>query len=263
MWCPSCGDEYRPGFVRCPDCARDLVDVPPAPAPAPSSVVKTLSSVAERGLVEYPLDDLSNEQIELLQFMLRGADLRFSWERPRRLIVGSATADQVDEILDFVDASGEAPAIPDTAQAQDEVPVRLAARWRRFVGSCIDAAVLGVAALPLRHVGWGTPLLLFLAYETCAVALWGKTVGKFVFRIRVAALGLGTRPRWSAAAIRAVVPVLGTLLMGLAEATEDISRRVAWLVGALWTLAVYLPVFGVDRRGLHDRAAGTAVLADY
>lgn len=104
---------------------------------------------------------------------------------------------------------------------------------------------------------------MWLAYDTCAVALWGKTLGKFVFRMRVAALGLGTRPTWSAAAIRAVVPMLGALSIGLAQAAGDISRRVAVLVAFGWYLVVYLPLFGVDRRGLHDRAAGTVVLAEY
>ena len=26
MYCPSCRSEYRPGFVRCPDCNVDLVE---------------------------------------------------------------------------------------------------------------------------------------------------------------------------------------------------------------------------------------------
>ncbi len=26
MFCPKCGDEYRPGFTRCDDCGVDLVD---------------------------------------------------------------------------------------------------------------------------------------------------------------------------------------------------------------------------------------------
>lgn len=28
-FCPKCGAEYRPGYTRCPDCKRDLVDTPP------------------------------------------------------------------------------------------------------------------------------------------------------------------------------------------------------------------------------------------
>lgn len=32
MFCPSCGDEFRDGFDRCPDCATDLVSaLPPEP----------------------------------------------------------------------------------------------------------------------------------------------------------------------------------------------------------------------------------------
>lgn len=30
MFCPRCGDEYRPGFTRCSDCDVDLVENPPA-----------------------------------------------------------------------------------------------------------------------------------------------------------------------------------------------------------------------------------------
>ena len=30
MFCPRCGDEYRPGFTRCTDCGVDLVEKPPA-----------------------------------------------------------------------------------------------------------------------------------------------------------------------------------------------------------------------------------------
>ena len=37
MWCPSCGDEFREGVVRCPDCGLELVSdevVPRATEPA-------------------------------------------------------------------------------------------------------------------------------------------------------------------------------------------------------------------------------------
>jgi hypothetical protein len=29
MFCPVCGDEYRPGFTRCADCDVELTDAPP------------------------------------------------------------------------------------------------------------------------------------------------------------------------------------------------------------------------------------------
>lgn len=32
MFCPNCGDEYRPGFTRCADCDVELTETPPAPA---------------------------------------------------------------------------------------------------------------------------------------------------------------------------------------------------------------------------------------
>jgi len=30
VFCPKCGDEYRPGFTRCTQCDVDLVENPPA-----------------------------------------------------------------------------------------------------------------------------------------------------------------------------------------------------------------------------------------
>lgn len=35
MFCPKCGDEFRPGFAKCPDCEIALVDDPPAKSDAP------------------------------------------------------------------------------------------------------------------------------------------------------------------------------------------------------------------------------------
>lgn len=43
MYCPECGDEFRPGFDRCPDCDVALVDRPreaPDPRFAPPGAVR-------------------------------------------------------------------------------------------------------------------------------------------------------------------------------------------------------------------------------
>ena len=38
MFCPVCGDEYRPGFSRCGDCDVDLTEAPPARAEEPEPI---------------------------------------------------------------------------------------------------------------------------------------------------------------------------------------------------------------------------------
>ena len=48
MLCPTCGSEYRDGFVRCADCDVDLVsDLPPPPGDERSQI--QLAEVFETG----------------------------------------------------------------------------------------------------------------------------------------------------------------------------------------------------------------------
>ncbi|HEY5011480.1 MAG TPA: hypothetical protein VIK61_02090 [Acidimicrobiia bacterium] len=110
MWCTQCGAEYRPGFTVCSDCNLALVDErPPPPPPEPEAAAPgTGPDLAGHGLVEYDLIELSDEETTLLELLLRGADVEFTWESPRRLLVAATAADQVDEILDYVDASSTA-----------------------------------------------------------------------------------------------------------------------------------------------------------
>jgi hypothetical protein len=48
-WCPSCGDEFRPGIEECPDCRAQLTaepaatSAPTASRPAPKSTTAALS----------------------------------------------------------------------------------------------------------------------------------------------------------------------------------------------------------------------------
>ena len=45
MFCPKCGDEYRPGFTRCADCDTDLVaELPAAEEPSPLEMVTVLET---------------------------------------------------------------------------------------------------------------------------------------------------------------------------------------------------------------------------
>ena len=60
MYCPKCGDEFRPGFSVCPDCRVSLVDAPP-PETGPSAskelvTIATFASAAEASLARGALE---------------------------------------------------------------------------------------------------------------------------------------------------------------------------------------------------------------
>jgi hypothetical protein len=47
VFCPKCGDEFRPGFTHCPDCDVDLVEALPSPEvedPGPLEMVTVLET---------------------------------------------------------------------------------------------------------------------------------------------------------------------------------------------------------------------------
>src|SRR2546423_11487237 len=50
MWCPSCGDEFREGVTRCPDCGLELVSdeaVPRASEPHHQEIPEGYALLAE------------------------------------------------------------------------------------------------------------------------------------------------------------------------------------------------------------------------
>ena len=53
MFCPVCGDEYRPGFTRCSDCDVDLTDLagPPDFTQAPPYTLVTVLETGDQSLV--------------------------------------------------------------------------------------------------------------------------------------------------------------------------------------------------------------------
>jgi uncharacterized RDD family membrane protein YckC len=98
--------------------------------------------------------------------------------------------------------------------------------------------------------GWLVWLVLGLGlvYETVAVATWGRTVGKWIFGLRVARYTDGKRPRPDQALLRALVPWAAFSLpqpFGLAGALA------LWSTGAGGSL----------HRGIPDQAGGTIVVA--
>lgn len=84
-----------------------------------------------------------------------------------------------------------------------------------------------------------------VGYETVFTTLSGQTIGKRALGIRVVMAGTDRAPPKGPSLTRAALPVL----LGLP------TLGIGWLVPYLW--AIWDP----DHRGLHDRLAGTEVVA--
>jgi len=90
------------------------------------------------------------------------------------------------------------------------------------------------------------PIVFRIAYDAVLVGWLGRTVGMMALRIQVRSAGGGPLPWWQAG-IRAMVP-------GLAQCVP--------VYGSFARMGVYLSAsFDEARRGLHDRAAGSLVIA--
>ena len=143
-------------------------------------------------------------------------------------------------------------------------PYALGTIWQRALARTFDvllvALPLAVALLATAEVrdgqlvvdevpGWVLPAQVGIqvVYETIAVALWGRTLGKLLLGLRVTRFSDGKRPGWGQSAQRIVLP------------------SVAWAIpidgSGVLAAGVYLTsVFEPLRRGWHDRYAGTIVL---
>jgi uncharacterized RDD family membrane protein YckC len=124
------------------------------------------------------------------------------------------------------------------------------------LGAIVDGIVVNVLAVLLVRVAPGdvAPLLVWTGiagYDIGAHAIWGRTIGKVVAGTRCESLG-GEVPGFARAAVRWLVPAAP---VWLATVWAGVS-----LVALPWSIAVFAPIFGPSRRGLHDRAAGTRVV---
>lgn len=114
---------------------------------------------------------------------------------------------------------------------------------RRLLGFVIDCVVAGLITSPFVHVHLASPS------ATQSASYWSLLTW---FVITVIGTGFfGTTPGMALVGIR-VAPLDGRPMLGPGRAV---------LRAILVTLIVPAVIWDVDRRGLHDRAAGTIVLA--
>jgi uncharacterized RDD family membrane protein YckC len=117
----------------------------------------------------------------------------------------------------------------------------------------VVAVLLG--RLPVAEPAFRAALLaLDAAYVIGGVALTGRTLGKHALGLRVVDARTGELPGLGPAAARWVTVTLPVLVPWFVPALRGIAP--------LATLAIYLPILRPPlHRGLHDRAAGTVVMA--
>jgi uncharacterized RDD family membrane protein YckC len=103
--------------------------------------------------------------------------------------------------------------------------------------------------LPLLMAG--AAFIVQVLYEVIAVALWGRTLGKWLTGIRVARYTDGQCPTWSQSALRCLL-----------WAAPGAGGLVLTRFSAVGALPVFLSAWRGDdlRRGWHDDAGGTIVV---
>ncbi|MEI2653984.1 MAG: RDD family protein [Microthrixaceae bacterium] len=142
--------------------------------------------------------------------------------------------------------------------------------WRRVVARLIDELILAVPrlALTLPFVTWTNPpeldlpkwalalsVVVPLLYDFAFVAIWRATPGKLLLGIAVCDSPDGGRASIQQAALRALVPSIGSALL-LVMPTSEASSFLALITPVVYASVAWDP----RRRGLHDKAAGTIVL---
>lgn len=131
---------------------------------------------------------------------------------------------------------------------------------RRFGALFVDWVLASLAAGfvgPPQDHPWAPPLILLLEYGFF-LGLFGQTPGMFVTRIRCARLA--TRPAPPDTTRRGTPGTAGPATPDTSATTGAIGVPRALLRGALLLLVVPALVMDADRRGLHDRAAGTMMV---
>jgi uncharacterized RDD family membrane protein YckC len=149
---------------------------------------------------------------------------------------------------------------PTADPAPTELPI--AAPGKRLLGALLDGVIFLLLALisyssdtaPQRGlaIAW---LVIHAAYQIGLTATRGQTIGKMVVGTQVVDESGGRLPTWGQALVRWLVPAVPNLvgILLLSSAFDAVS--------VVWSVVVYLPILNrPDRRGWHDRIAGTVVI---
>jgi uncharacterized RDD family membrane protein YckC len=166
-------------------------------------------------------------------------------------------------------------AAPADTPAPEDQPrqFELAGRGMRFAGAVIDTLVLIFADIPAKALPGGLarsvgPFLWLAApvLQAVLIAQRGQSVGKILTKTRIvlasgrpAGLFTGYVLRSLAIVVVALLPFILTRA-GLVQTFAMSPSQFVWFVFFVF-LVDTLPIFGADRRCLHDRAAGTFVAA--
>ena len=126
----------------------------------------------------------------------------------------------------------------------------------RYIGRVLDAVLSCVITwtycvpdpVPLFGPAEVVAFAWVVLYEPVSVALWGRTAGKWAAGIKVVSTAQGARPSVARSFARVALPATA----GLA------TLGAGWLV--MQTLLWFSTVANDDRRGWHDRLAGTVVV---
>ena len=102
-------------------------------------------------------------------------------------------------------------------------------------------------AISILHIAYAAVFVSVVIYELPLIALRGETIGKILTKTRVVSIGNGRVPGWKRASIRWIVlylPLLAVPIVGI----------------LIFLLTAASPLFDPQRRGWHDKAAGTIVV---
>lgn len=214
-----------------------------------------------------PIGHLRADQVRLVQSILRGGEIPVSIQRDE-LITGPQYAAEVDDAIRWVlAANGPAPDEIDLDPTLSKglgpvVPPwrpplpdgrRQATRWRRLAAGVVDEVLLSVPvymALAADAPAWAA-VAIHAMYHALPSAMFGWTLGKLWTGLRLVDRHSMRTPNVVRIALRWAVSVL-PLIAAIAFGRDvDVVTAVS--------LAVYAPIVW-RLRGLHDLAAGTAVV---
>jgi uncharacterized RDD family membrane protein YckC len=166
----------------------------------------------------------------------------------------------VDELPPHVGVVGEAP---------------LATLGARFGGSVVDGIIIGIASAVLDFVIPKIGLSMFMAFgldviagivASCVVQILvfrdGQSIGKRLLRMRIVEHGSGRTASVARIIGLRILPL--TLLSYASWYLAVLQYPDLAMLGAFCSLAItladVLPIFGKERRCLHDLLAGTKVV---